>query len=157
MLRVFYAVTLTSVYKVKYRRNSTDPSPVATKIALKDESSISIGSELENGTMIAITHQLQAYIPEGGGITSFQRKIEDVNTYYWGGHSSAIVALFTNKIEALKCLKQKDFKPCDPRWVNETKKVIEKIGDSHPSFYICKFQGLRLAIFDKETKEQTPS
>lgn len=97
MLHVFYAVTLTSLYEVKDRRNSTDPSPVAKKIALKGESNIPIGSELENGTMIAITCQIQAYIPEGGGMTSIQRRIEDVNTRYWGGHSSAIVALFTNK------------------------------------------------------------
>src|SRR3989344_5269279 len=131
MLHRFYAVTLTSIYLVKDRRSKDDPCPVAKKIAIKGDiqsvtqNKIAIGTELKNGTMIAITHQLQAYIPEGGGMTSFCRKIEGVNTRWWGGHSSAIVALFTQKKDAMKCLSNSDLEECDPRWINSTKSVIE--------------------------------
>jgi hypothetical protein len=144
MLHQFYAVTLTSIYFVKDRRSKDDPCPFARKVALKGESSIPIGEELANGTMIAITKQLQAYIPEGGGMTSFQRRIEDVNTRYWGGNSSNIVALFTNRKKAAKCFLQDDLQSCDPRWIEETKKVIEKIGEGHPAFEVCKWHDLTL-------------
>ena len=144
MIHQFYAVTITSVYVVKDRRNKDDPCPVAKKIALRGESELSVGTELENGTMIAITKQLQAYIPEGGGLTSFQRRIEDVNTRYWGGHSSYIVALFTTKKKAMDCFVHPDLQPCDSRWIEETKKVIEKIGKDHPSFEVCRWGNLAL-------------
>jgi hypothetical protein len=129
---------------VKDRRNKNNPCPFARKIALKGESAIPVGGELENGTMIAITKQLQAYIPEGGGMTSFQRRIEDVNTRYWGGNSSNIIALFTTKKKAMDCFAQEGLKPCDSRWIEETKKVIEKIGENHPAFEVCKWSSLSL-------------
>jgi hypothetical protein len=144
MIHQFYAVTTTSVYFVKDRRSKEDPRPLARKIALRGESELSVGTELANGTMIAITKQLQAYIPEGGGITSFQRRIEDVNTQYWGGHSSNIVALFTAKKKAMECFAHSDLQCCDPRWIEETKQVISKIGKDHPSFEVCKWKDLAL-------------
>lgn len=139
MVHRFYAVTLTSIYRVNDRRNKDDPSPVAKKIALKGESEISVGEELQNGSMIAITTQLQAYIPEGGGMASFQRKIEMVNTRWWGGHSSDIVALFTTKKKAVDCFAQSDLEACDTRWIEDTKKVVKKIGENHPSFEVCRW------------------
>lgn len=144
MIHRFYAVTMTSVYLVKDRKSKKDPYPVARKIALKGESELPVGTELENGTMIAITKQLQAYIPEGGGLTSFERKIECVNTRYWGGHSSYIVALFTTKKKAMDCFAHSDFQPCDPCWIEETKKVVKRIGENHPSFEVCRWGDLAL-------------
>ena len=152
-LRSFYAVTETSVYFVKDRRSASDPSPVAIKIALKGESRIAIGTELQNGTMIAITTQLQAYIPEGGGITSFERKIEKVNSQWWGGHSSAIIALFTSKKKAMDCFNAPDLIRCDPRWIEDTKTVTEKIGEDHRAFEVCRHPGLCLALFDTEMED----
>ena len=144
MLRKFYAVTGTSVYFVKDRMSKTDAVPMARKIALKSDSDIGVGQVLRHGTLLAITERLQMYIPEGGGITSFQRKIEKVNTRYWGGHSSDIVALFTSKEEAMKCFESDDLVPRDPRWKAETEDVLSKIGDDHPTFYVCKYPGLSL-------------
>ena len=143
MLHQFYAVTMTSVYFVK-DKSRNDPGPFAKKIALKCESSIPIGEKIPDGTMIAITKQLQAYVPEGGGMTSFQRKIEMVNTRWWGGHSSYIIALFTTKKKAMNCFAQEELEPCDPRWIEETKKVIKKIGEDHPAFEVCKWHDLAL-------------
>lgn len=144
MVHRFYAVTLTSIYRVNDRRNKDDPFPVAKKIALRGESEISVGEELQNGSMIAITTQLQAYIPEGGGMTSFQRKIEMVNTRWWGGHSSDIVALFTTKKKAVDCFAHSDLEPCDTRWIEDTKKVVKRIGENHPSFEVCRWGRLAL-------------
>lgn len=144
MIHQFYAVTMTSVYFVKDRRCKDNPCPFARKIALKGESKLLVGAELENGTMIAIIKQLQAYIPEGGGLTSFQRRIEDVNTRYWGGHSSYIVALFTTKKKAMRCFAHSDLQPCDQHWIEETKQVISKIGKDHPSFEVCRWGDLAL-------------
>lgn len=144
MLHQFYAVTQTSLYFVKDRRNKKDPCPFARKIMLNGESKSPVGSELENGTMIAITTQLQAYVPEGGGMTSYHKQIEGVNTRWWGGHSSGIVALFTKKSKALECFNSRDLVQCDSRWIEETKNVINKIGEDHPSFYVCEWGDLSL-------------
>lgn len=75
MLRGFYAVTHTSVYFVCAHRSKQNLSPVATKVALRKGigSHIAVGEELKNSMMIAITTELQGYVPEGGGITSYQR------------------------------------------------------------------------------------
>lgn len=138
---------MTSIYFVKDRRSKEDPCPFARKVALRGESELSVGTELANGTMIAITKQLQAYIPEGGGMTSFQRKIEMVNTRWWGGHSSYIVALFATRKKAMDCFAYSDLQPCDSRWIEETKKVIKRIGEDHPSFEVCRWGDLALLPF----------
>ncbi len=143
MLHQFYAVTLTSIYLVGDKKENS-PYPFAQKIALKGESGIPVGNELENGTMIAIAKQLQAYIPEGGGLTSFERRLEMVNTRYWGGHSSYIVALFKTEKEAEECLGQDNLQPCDNRWVEKTKEIIEEIGENHPAFEVCRWHDLAL-------------
>lgn len=144
MIHRFYAVTMTSIYRVSDRRSKGDPSPVAIKIAIRGPSAVPVGRELENGSMVAITKQLQVYIPEGGGMTSFERKIERVNTKWWGGQSSYIVALFTTKAKAMDCFAHPDHEPCDPRWIDETKKVVNRIGEEHPSFEVCRWEPLAL-------------
>lgn len=150
MIHQFYAVTLTSVYFVKDQMCPSDPSPFARKIALKGESRMALGNELR-GYMLAVTTQLQMFTPEGGGYGSFERKIEMVNTRYWGGHSSPIVALFTTKHMAMKCFKQTDLVECDPRWHTQTKHVLNQIGDEHPKFEVCRHPGLTLFDHLKET------
>ena len=148
MLREFFAVTRTSVYHVMAGK------PAAEKIAMKRESSVVIGDTLQNGTMIAICTLLISYIPEGkdphvrGDESVFQREIEKVDPIYWGGHSSAIVALFKTKDGALACFKIENLRMCDSRFEDETLAVCKAIGDEHPDFYVCKFPGLCLSIFN---------
>lgn len=138
MLNEFYAVTSTSVYHV--RAGGENGYPSAVKIALKDKSAVGLGEKLKNGTMLAICHQLQMYFPEKYGmahpLTGYERKIEHINTGYWGGHSSDIIALFKKKREAMVCFNSAEQKPRDPRWIEETEQVLQEIGDEHPSFYI---------------------
>src|SRR5687767_13791381 len=105
MIDAFFAVTETSVYEVLARVSNADPYPLARKIALKGDSKVKEGYSLEGGTHLAITTQLQKYTPEGGGISTFERRIERVNTRYWHGHSSPVVALFLSEDEARTCLR----------------------------------------------------
>jgi hypothetical protein len=157
MIHEFLAVTKTSVYHVKdgIDGEGNYHGPMAQKIALKSPSNIPVGDFLRNGTMLAICHQLIMYVPEGGGITSFQRKIEEVNTCWWGSNSSSIVALFlVDEIEERKardCFQHHDLQPCDSRWLEDTQKVLDAIGDEHPVFYICRYPDLCLPIFEKQT------
>ena len=139
-LKEFFAVTETSVYRVTME----DSLPaVATKISLRGSSRVAVGEKF-SGPMLAICNQLITYIPEGGGLTSFQRNIESVNTRWWTGNSSPIVALFKDEKSALECSSQKDLKPCDERCLKETIEVLRAIGESHPAFSICSYPGLRL-------------
>ena len=96
--------------------------------------------------MLAICKFLQLYEPEGGGgyAGSYERRIENVNKRYWGGHTSAIVALFKNEQEAKTCFESNDLKPCDPRWLEDTKSVIEAIDKNHPVFEVCNWPDLKL-------------
>ncbi len=143
----FYAVTRTSIYHVTQTK---DGEVAAIKIALKSKSKIHVGGNLckKTGSLIAICDVLQSYMPEKYGIlhplVGFERRIEYVNTVYWGAHSGSIIALFETEIEARECFKTDDAKPCDARWWNKTKKMLAAIGDNHPSFYICHEPNLKL-------------
>ncbi|MCL4403749.1 hypothetical protein M1432_00105 [Patescibacteria group bacterium] len=128
MIREFYAVTATSIY---HAVSDDHGRAIATKIAVKGHSRIPVGNRLERGTMIAIRENLVAYDP---GITG--RPIELVNTKDWGGHSSAIVALFLEVRNAARCFQYPDPRPYDERWLEETKKVVAAIGENHPAFYV---------------------
>ena len=135
MISEFFAVTLTSIYHVTVDDSG---NAVAMKIALKGKSEIGIGHRLGGGTMLAVGDRLLAYVPEGGGITSYERNPEKVNTKWWGDMSSGIVALFKAEQEAFACFKQSDLKPYDGRWVEQGLAVLQEIGDDHPAFYICR-------------------
>jgi len=144
MLHLFYAVTLTSVYEVKAK--DRDGCPSATKIALRGESHIKVGEKLEKSMMISIGSNLTAFIPEGSGwispMTTVERRMENVNTFYHGGQTSQIVALFKSKKSAMLCFGQDNLQPYDSRWKIATKGVLAAIGENHPAFNICRFREL---------------
>jgi hypothetical protein len=130
-LERIYIVTLNSVYKLSAKDASGHPC--AEKIAANKEIArgvFPIGHKI-TGSMVSIAPHLQFYSPEYG------RGLEDNNTAWWGGNTSQIVALFLNKEEALFCSSQPDLRACDPRWINQTKKVLEEIGEDHPTITIC--------------------
>jgi hypothetical protein len=139
MLEKFYAVTMTSIYCVEFDKERHQAK--ATKIALKGVSNLGVGAILD-GPMMAVTKWLQFYIPEGGGLTSFQRKVEMVNTRYWCGHTSGIVALFLDEESARNCWLNLDLSLCDSRWIDSTREVIVAIGHEHPVFEVCEFEDI---------------
>ncbi|MBN1325866.1 hypothetical protein JW977_02705 [Candidatus Falkowbacteria bacterium] len=145
ILEKFYAVTKNSLYMVISKNESGQP--FAEKIAQKKEGKIEI-SEKISGPMLAIAKNLQFYIPEAHSMLSSQtgeeRRLEIVNTMWWRAGTSKIVALFLTKEDALVCFNQTDLMPCDARWLDKTKEVLDKIGEDHPTISICHYHELEL-------------
>lgn len=135
MLEEFFAVTETSVYCVQAK------GPVATKIALDGASDVAVGTTLKGGSRIAICNRLIVYEP-----IDDDTKIEDMNPLLWGGRSSTIVALFMTEEEALACFNGDDLESCDPRWADQTLRVVTEIGDAHPVFEVCRTPELALPL-----------
>jgi len=149
-LKEFFAVTMNSVYKVA--AYGEDDCPYAEKIAAsKNGGSIKLGDRIDNAPMMAIARRLQFYYPESHSIISpvmgEERRLEHVNTAWWRGGTSSIVALFLKEKGAMYCFEQKNLKPCDKRWVDKTKEVMKKVGDEHPNVTICSWPGLCLIPF----------
>jgi hypothetical protein len=146
ILAQFFAVTITSIYKVV--AIDEHHQPYAEKIALRGKSSMPVGSKIDNGSMIAICHRLQIFIPEGHGLmsplTSYERHIESVNTRYWGGGTTPIVALFLTEEEARQCFAEPNPEPCDKRWLDSTKKVLQMVGEDHPTITVCHYPDMAL-------------
>ncbi len=145
MIDTFYAVTQTSVYEVG---TEPDGRAFAKKIALSGSSNFPVGRKLKGADMIAICKNLVAFTPERYGMTSpltaVERRIEMVNTRWWGEQTSLIAALFKDKADALLCFRKADRVACDLRWAPFTKEVLAAIGDNHPCFSICRSPGLAL-------------
>jgi len=163
----FYAVTITSLYHIVIcpekniiRRGPVedketgeitfdylDPEVVVVmeKIATKSEnSSIAVGKSLSS-KMLSIGQNLIPFIPKGGGISLFERRIENVDFNYWKGQTSPVVALFFEKYNAELCFNySSDLKPCDIRWIEATKNVLHEIGEDHPRFSICHHEEMAL-------------
>lgn len=113
-LNQFYAVTLTSLYKVVAKDGSG--RPFAEKLARRGESDLPVGKRLRSVACILISDHLA--LSEG--------------------KTSDLVALFTNQKEARRCHREKRLKPFDRRWKKETQAVFNRIGDNHPSFAVQK-------------------
>jgi len=140
----FFAVTLTSVYRVVVEGERE--APYLLKIARRAASRKQVGSAISNGTMVSVGKQLIMFVPEGAGgaHTTVQREINNVNTRYWGGNTSSVVALFLLENEALACNRADNPVALDPRWLKQTKEVLWAIGDSHPRCSITNAPVLRL-------------
>jgi hypothetical protein len=151
VLKSFFAVTKTSVYEAIIA--DADNVPFLKKIALRGQSNVLTGGKITNGTMLAICRHLQLFIPEGSGLISpmatYQREIASVNTRYWGGGTSDIVALFLKKEDALDCNCQTDLLPLDPRWKDKTVEVLRAVGNNHPCCSITNHEGLRLMAVEE--------
>lgn len=131
MIHEFYAVTKTSVYKVTDKKDENG-HPIVEKIALNGESNIPVDDRLDCTYAVGIMNWLQGYIP---GVRS-ERRPDMRNTRYWTGNLSPITALFTRKDLALKCLKEPDRHTYDLRWEDESRRILNLIGEDHPTFVL---------------------
>jgi hypothetical protein len=137
---------MTSVYLAKIMGKGV---PLLIKIACHDKTSgVGIGESISNGTMISVGKQLILFVPEGSGLISptstEQREIAQVNTGYWGGCTSEVVALFDNREKAMQCSSSENLQPCDPRWKEDTIAILRAIGEDHPHCSITTYHDLRL-------------
>ncbi|MAF20070.1 MAG: hypothetical protein CMI55_00100 [Parcubacteria group bacterium] len=136
----FFAVTTTSVYCVSDEREEKTGFPIVEKIAMKKgvESRISVGGRLKKGHFVGITQHGIGLYDEDHPRAGKRQTINNVNTLFWGGHTSAIVALFLNKKEAIVCLNS-EVSP-DLTWEDKTKETLKVIGYKHPVFDILSFE-----------------
>lgn len=136
-LAEFFGVTLSgSVYKAKIGGDGKIPALV--KIAERPDAKrgIPIGNQIDNGSMIAIAYCFILFVPEKYGradqMTGIEREVSAVKTYYRGGNTSVIVALFLKEQDAQKCLEAENLQFCDPRWHKETIETLRAVGKEHP-------------------------
>jgi len=138
IIKEFFAVTQTSVYEIQ--AEGEDGKPSVVKIALHVNSITPVGHKLANTDMISVGRNIIGYIPEKYGLmhplTGSERNISKVNISFWGGNTSLVIALFENEEDAMECSAESDLKPCDPRWIEQTRQVLEVIGNAHPVFFV---------------------
>ena len=131
MLEEFWAVTRTSVYHIQAKGNART-SPSAIKVAQHSPSQTPIGTKLQGAQMISVGKQIICYVLDKHA----QRDINSISMSHWGGQTSLVVALFTDKTRAMRCSKESNLQPCDPRWQKESKAVLDAIGKDHPIFFV---------------------
>ncbi len=141
----FFAVTTTSVYSVTDERDDQG-YPIVQKIAIKKgkNSKIPIGGRLKNGRLVGIQADGIVLYDEDHPRSGRLQKPKEVNTAFWGGGTSAIIALFLKEDKARVCLDSKNLKRCDPRWKVQTKEVLSLIKDDHPVFVFSHFDPITL-------------
>jgi hypothetical protein len=132
MLKEFFAVTTTSIYHVRDRGKD---GASAVKVALRGGSKIPVKTDIAEGGIIAICHNLQAFVPERHGRSQW-RRVGKGRGGKWDFQTSGIVALFLDEAAATACLEAGNPQLCDARWLESTKAVLAAIGEKHPSFHI---------------------
>ncbi|MCK5212140.1 hypothetical protein KAJ89_05550 [Candidatus Parcubacteria bacterium] len=136
----FFAVTTTSLYRVSDERDKESSFPIVEKIAIKPgkKSGVSVGTRLKNGHLIGVTPKGIILYDEDHPRSGQRQKPEMVNTAFWGGHTSPIVALFIDKNEAIACLNAKNtIDPSD--WVRKTDETLKAISNSNSIFVLSSF------------------
>jgi len=103
-----------------------------------------------SGDLLAVAKWLQFFIPEKYGLASpmsgIERKVEMVNTQYWRGKTSDIIGLFLAEDKAQEYFSSSKLKPCDPRWQEDTREVLEAIGENHPTITIYHWRDMALMV-----------
>lgn len=125
MIEKFYGITLShdssskSLYEVRLENNEV----VLQKVALEGESSIAVGGTLDLGNHLGIMYEggMQRYDGWGG------HRVDTVNTRYWGGGTTGLVALFIDKEKALNCFRSSDLTRWDKRFIDDSVETMAAI------------------------------
>jgi hypothetical protein len=130
----FYAVTLTSIYRVTWKKGYR---PEAKKIELYRESYRSVGTNLDEGEFLGISPiQLVTYNNINNRDDGPNPRVppESVAKMDWRCWTSTLIALFLRKREAQKCARKKSWTNLDRRWIKQTRETARAIGPNHPVF-----------------------
>jgi hypothetical protein len=136
MIHEFFVVTETSVYLVTDKKDENG-TPIVKKIVLKGQSKIPVGGRLKNGNLVGITKE-RILLYEGEMRNGRWQRPEEVNTAFWGGGTSQIIALFLKKEEAMKCFNSENLEAWDRRWKKQTEETLKSIGNNHPVFVLSE-------------------
>jgi hypothetical protein len=141
-LEVFYAVTQTSLYRIRCEIDSEgipQGEPEVKKIAQSKESGIKVGDCLAKGRFVGVLKIcICRYNDRRAEEHNKPTNAESIQLTYWGGQTSAVAGLFLKREDALDCLKVVSRQPVDPRWKRETLETIAAIGDDHPVFIVSQ-------------------
>jgi len=140
-LREFFAVTWTSLYRVACNENPGESTPIVEKMALRNNSNLPVGKRLRNGRFVGVRRDcICLYEDEQASDSRRPRPPEELSTYFYGGHTTPIVALFLRRRDAERCLRTGSTICLDPRWKKQTLAVVRAIGDDHPVFILSRGQ-----------------
>ncbi len=138
----FYALTVSgAVYVAELTEIEGEHHPPYLKKLAQvgsEGSKTPVGCIIDNGTMISIGRNLVLFVPEGGGLSSYQRDSSLCNTRYHGGSTSSIIALALTKERIDEIAAEWVAKPShlddwpDLRWKTDTIEVLRAVGDDHP-------------------------
>ena len=126
-LERFFAVTLTSVYRISLE----DERPIVEKIALRRNNSIVTIKGDKSAVDAVVITPVALFMCAAGRDESV---IIDT--------SSFLVALFLEEDEALQCAQLHDLVALDPRHSEMRQNVVRAIGIHHPCFLIRKPPGI---------------
>jgi len=132
----FFAVTETSVYVISDKKDESGV-PTVEKIALRGKSKIPVWGRLRNGSLVGITKE-RILLYEGNRRDGRWQRPDEVNTVFWGGGTSQIIALFLKKEEAIACSNSENLEAWDSRWEKKTNETLKSIGDNHPVFVLSR-------------------
>ncbi len=133
MLEQFFAVTINgSIYEISTEISESN-WPTVKKISGKPNPNMRTGHCLRNGRLVGLSDI---------GILLFNpnskngKRFEDMSTNQHGGSTSGIVALFTNRTLAEKCVASGEQTSFSEKYIDTTKKTLQDIGNDHPVFII---------------------
>lgn len=133
MLKRFFAVTVSgSLYEISDKTNERN-WPTVRKVSGPTNPNMQTGTCLRNGKLVGISDL---------GICLFDptpregRNFELMNTSYWGGSTSGIVALFLERSSAEACITSSERTLLSEKYMDCTRSTLQNIGNDHPVFVI---------------------
>lgn len=133
MLEQFFAVTINgSIYEISTEISESN-WPTVRKISGKPNPNMRTGHCLRNGIFVGISDiGILLFNPNSKNGKIF----EDMSMHQHGGSTSGIAALFTDRTLAEKCVASGEQTSFSEKYIDDTKKTLQDIGDEHPIFII---------------------
>ncbi len=140
----FFAVTVSgSLYEVTDEEDENGYPIVKKIVMVGNSSSKPIGWRPKGGSYVGIARGGIVLYNEDNPKPGRVQLPEKVNTRFHHGHTSPVVALFLNKEDAMTCVSSlSPLEKGDPRWLAQTKAVIDAIGKDHNVFIPSEFDSV---------------
>lgn len=133
-LHEFFAVTVTSIYRVSDEKDS-EGTPIVQKVRMRFQSIVGTGKRLMGGSLVGI-RAVGLLLYSDGKENTPHAKPEDIAPVLQGSKSSPLVGLFRTLAEAETCIREENTKVFDSRWQKQTADVLRAIGTNHPVFVV---------------------